>query len=365
VPDLIDKLVRPAILNLAPYHVPDTASAIKLDAMENPHSLPDEIIKAWLSNLASAKLNLYPDPKAQALSLELKDKMRMSDSLDLLLGNGSDELIQMILMTIAKPGAKVLSIDPTFVMYEMIAKFVGIEYIKVGLASDFGLDEDLLLKAIAKESPAVIFIANPNNPTGNLFKRQAIEKVIKAAPGLVVVDEAYFSFCKENFLPDLLKYPEKLLVMRTVSKLGLAGLRLGLLVGHHDWLKEFDKVRLPYNINVLTQLSGKFFLQHKEVLDKQASKIVQNREKLCTSLKAIPGIVPYPAEANFIMFKTPRGGAGEIHTRLIEQNILIKNLDNSANPRLQDCLRVSMGTEHENEIFIAALESIMSTLSVV
>lgn len=355
--DLIERLIRPEILDLASYHVQDNPCKVKLDAMENPHTLPSELVDKWLKILQSAPLNLYPDPKATVLSASLKKAMQVPESMDILLGNGSDELIQIILMSLAKPGAKVLSLDPSFVMFEMIAKFVGMKYIKVPLGQDFSLPTADILRIIAEQQPAVIFIANPNNPTGNLFERQAIENVIQAASGLVVVDEAYFSFTSERFMQDLLKYSDNLLVMRTVSKLGLAGLRLGMLAGNTKWIEQFNKVRLPYNINILTQLSVTFMLENKLVLDEQSAQIVQDRKSLFTNLEKLEGVKPYPSEANFILFKVLNKTADRIHTGLIKQGVLIKNMNSVRCLELKDCLRVSVGTKSENDIFLAALRA--------
>jgi len=357
--DLINTLIRAEILGLSAYHVQDNKGQIKLDAMENPYSLPAGLVEKWLEVLRTARLNLYPDPAAKELNLKLKSTMQVPNGFELLLGNGSDELIQIMLLALAKPGAKVLSLEPTFVMYEMIARFCGLQYIKVELDSDLTINENILLQAVGKHKPEIIFIANPNNPSGNLFNREVLERVLQEAPGLVIIDEAYFSFTDESFMQDLEKYPDKLLIMRTVSKLGLAGLRLGLLAGHPDWIQEFNKVRLPYNINVLTQISAAFFLKHYAVFESQSQQIINERQSLFSQLDALEAITAYCSEANFILFKVPQGQADRIHTELINKGILIKNLNGSYNKKLKDCLRVTVGTEEENTIFLGALKEIL------
>ena len=261
----------------------------------------------------------------------------------------------MLAMAVAGNDRVILSVDPTFVMYRMIAEFAGMHYQGVALEDDFSLDVEAMLAAIERHQPALIFLAYPNNPTGTLFSADAVETIIKAAPGAVVIDEAYAPFTDATFMDALGRY-SNLLILRTVSKMGLAGLRLGLLAGPPDWLNEIDKVRLPYNINVLTQVSGLFALQHQPMLEQQAARIRADRRELYAELDALEGIKPYPSQANFILFKTPPGRADSIFAALKSRGILIKNL-NPAGGRLQDCLRVTIGTPQENTAFLQALNS--------
>ncbi len=351
-------LVRPEIRALSAYHVPDAAGLIKLDAMENPYPWPDALKTEWLEALRCVELNRYPDPGGRAVQQALRDAMGIPDAMGLLLGNGSDELIQMLALTLARPGRKVLSLDPGFVMYRMIALFAGMDYLGVPLgAADFSLDLPAVLQAMERERPVLTFIAYPNNPTGNLFDPQAIAAVIAAAPGLVIVDEAYAPFTEASFLSRLGEWPN-LLVMRTVSKMGLAGLRLGYLAGPRDWLDEIDKTRLPYNINVLTQASAAFALRHKAVLDGQTAAIRAERSRLFAALGAMPGLYPYPSEANFILVRMPGGRADSIFEGLKRRGVLVKNL-NRAHPLLADCLRVTVGTPEENGIFLSTLAAVL------
>jgi histidinol-phosphate aminotransferase len=233
----------------------------------------------------------------------------------------------------------------------MVSTFVGMRYVGVPLAEDYGLDLPALETAIATHRPALVFLAYPNNPTGNLFDAEAMRRAIQLAPGLVVVDEAYHAFAGRSFLPDLARYPN-LLVMRTLSKLGLAGLRLGMLIGRAEWLAELDKLRLPYNINVLTQRVAEYVLTRRDVLDAQAAAIREQRTRLVTRLSACPGIQAFPTDANFILFRVRQASA--VFASLKARGVLIKNLDGS-HPRLADCLRVTVGTAEENERFLAAL----------
>ena len=345
--------VRPEIQALTAYHVPDPGNMIKLDAMENPYRWPEPLIDEWLDVLRRVELNRYPDPSARSLTERLKQVMQVPAGMQLVLGNGSDELIQMLALAVAGRNRVIMAPDPTFVMYRMIAEFAGMQYASLPLADDFSLDVEAMLSAIEVQQPAIVFIAYPNNPTGTLFGSDAVEAVIKAAPGLVVVDEAYAPFTDATFMSRLGEF-SNLLVLRTVSKMGLAGLRLGMLAGPAEWLGEIDKVRLPYNINVLTQASALFALQHQDMLDKQTAQIRLDRAELYAALDTLDGIEPYPSEANFILFKTPAGQADALFEALKVDGVLIKNL-NPAGGRLKDCLRVTVGTPDESGAFLAAL----------
>lgn len=350
--------IRPQVQTLSAYQVPDPGGLIKLDAMENPYRWPEPLIDAWLEVLRAVELNRYPDPGAAALSARLRENMRVPVGMQVVLGNGSDELIQMLALAVAGPQRVILAPEPTFVMYRMIATVAGMQYRGVPLAADFSLDVEAMLEAIERYQPALVFLAYPNNPTGTLFSREALEAVIEAAPGLVVLDEAYAPFTDASFMPRLGEFAN-LLVLRTVSKMGLAGLRLGLLAGPPAWLAEIDKVRLPYNINVLTQASALFALEHQAILDEQAARICRDRALLLASLEGIAGVRAYPSEANFVLFRTPSARTPELFEALKSQGVLVKNLS-AAGATLRDCLRVTVGTPEENAAFIHALRRSLS-----
>ncbi len=349
-----DDIIRDDIRALSAYHVPASAGMVKLDAMENPYPLPAGLQAAVAARAAATALNRYPDPSAQALKARLRTAMNVPAGMDLVLGNGSDELIQMLALAVARPGAVMLGVEPSFVMFRMIAGFAGLRFAGVPLTGDFALDEAALLGAIRAEQPALIFIAYPNNPTGNLFDAAVIARVIAAAPGIVVVDEAYHAFAGASFMPRLAEFPN-LLVMRTLSKLGLAGLRLGLLAGRTDWLHHIDKLRLPYNINVLTQCIAAEVLQHDAVLESQAAAIRAERAQLLGALQAMPAVTAYPSDANFILFRV--AGAPRVFDGLKQHGVLVKNLHGS-HPLLADCLRVTVGAPAENARFLQALAAL-------
>ena len=348
-----DQLIRDEIRTLEAYPVPDATGLVKLDAMENPYALPAELREELGRIAQDAALNRYPDATAKALKTRLRSTMQVPPGMEILLGNGSDELIQILAMAIAKPGATILSLEPSFVMYKMIAAFAGVSYVGVPLRPDFTLDLDATLAAIAAHQPALIFIAYPNNPTGNLFDATALQRILDAAPGLVVLDEAYHVFALHSFMSQLPRYPN-LLVMRTLSKLGLAGLRLGFLVGNPVWLKQLDKLRLPYNINVLTQQVAERVLAYPEILEQQAAAIREARTWLVQALEKISGIEVFPSAANFILLRLP--SADKVFEVLKQRGILIKNLSR-AHAQLHNCLRVTVGTADENQQFLTSLNS--------
>jgi histidinol-phosphate aminotransferase len=347
-----EDIIRSEIFALKAYHVPEATGLVKLDAMENPYCLPADVQAEIAALAGGAALNRYPDPDAARLKGRLREALAIPAGMDLLLGNGSDEIIQMLTMAAARPGAVVLGLEPSFVMFRMIATFCGVRFVGVPLQSGFRLDADGMLAAIAEHQPALVFIAYPNNPTGNLFDEAAVARIIEAAPGMVVVDEAYHAFAGKTFMPSLADYPN-LLVMRTLSKSGLAGLRLGLIAGSRAWLGHVDKVRLPYNVNVLTQLVAEKVLQYQDLLVRQATAIKAERTRLFEGLKRIPGVQPFPSDANFILFKTSK--AEQVFNGLRQRGVLIKNL-HGAHPSLADCLRVTVGTPEEDAQFLDVLK---------
>ena len=352
-------LVRREILDLHAYHVPDSAGYVKLDAMENPYPIPPELRDEIARAVADAPVNRYPDPGAATLKEKIRAVTGLPQGMEVLLGNGSDELIQLLALALNKPGATLLSVEPSFVMYKMIAAFTGMRYVGVPLTTDFALDLPAILAAIEREQPALIFLAYPNNPTGNLFSADAVKQIIAAAPGLVVVDEAYYAFASDSFIPHLAGYPD-LLVMRTFSKLGMAGLRLGFLAGSAAWLEQLEKLRLPYNVGVLPQLVAEKLLDRHDVLLQQAEQLKLERARLHRQLEAVPGVRVYPSEANFLLFRVANATA--VFDGLKQRGVLIKNL-NGGHPMLRDCLRVTVGTEDECAKFMAALQDTLNQLA--
>jgi histidinol-phosphate aminotransferase len=358
--------IRPVIKNISAYQVADASGLIKLDAMENPYHLSDSLKAQLRDKLSEADLNRYPDPSASSLRKKLMQVMQVPEGQSIVLGNGSDELIQMLAMAVAdhdNKSACLMSFDPGFVMYKMIADFVGIDYVGIPLTEDFLLDMESTRQAIKQHQPAIIFIAYPNNPSANCYDEKAIEEIISLAPGMVVLDEAYHPFAQKSFMSRLTEW-DNLLVMRTVSKMGLAGLRLGLLCGRPEIIDEIDKIRLPYNINVLTQISAEFVLDNIDELDQQAKKIRDERELLLDSMNAIPGLEVFPSQANFILFRVLADeniSANDVFDSIKSAGVLIKNMKADTG-LLKNCLRVTVGTARENQAFVDALISAMSNM---
>lgn len=346
-----DQLVRDEILAMQAYHVSDSAGMVKLDAMENPYRLPARMKAELGALLAEVEFNRYPDPTGRELREMLREKMGVPAGMDVLLGNGSDDLIQMITFALARPGAVVMYPDPTFVMYKLNAILAGIKPVGVKTNADFSLDRNAFIEAVKQHNPALVFVAYPNNPTGALFREEDISDLIRATNGLVVLDEAYHVFAQKSFMQRLAEFPN-LVVMRTVSKLGLAGIRLGYLAGAPQWLQEFNKVRQAYNVNVLTQAAAKFVLGNLDVLEAQASAIRNDRSALRDGLAALPGVKVYPSAANFFLTRVP--DATRSFASLKSQGVLVRNF-HGAHPMLANCLRITVGTPDENRVLLSAM----------
>ena len=351
LPDLVARTLRKDVLEMCAYHVPDAAGMVKLDAMENPYSLPASLREELGQLAANAPLNRYPDPEASRLRSALRASMQVPDGMELLLGNGSDELIQLLALACARPGTTMLGLEPSFAMYAIVARACGLKFLGIPLGRDFSLDTRAVVAALQEHTPAMVFIAYPNNPTGNLFDVHAIEQIIRSAPGIVVIDEAYHPFAQASFMARLPEFPN-LLVMRTLSKLGLAGLRLGVLVGQPAWITELNKLRLPYNVSTLTQVVAEHVLSREEVLQRQADAIRKARGQLLERLRTIDGVEAFESAANFILLRVAR--AETVFEVLKSRGVLIKKLAGS-HPSLADCLRVTVGTPAENEAFVDAI----------
>ncbi|HKT67536.1 histidinol-phosphate transaminase [Burkholderia sp. 22313] len=346
-------IIRRDVLAMTSYPVPDASGFVKLDAMENPYSLPAPLAAALGERLAQVALNRYPAPRPSALLDKLRRAMGVPAACDVLLGNGSDEIISMMAMACAKPGAKVLAPVPGFVMYELSAKLAHLEFVGVPLKADLTLDADAMIAAIAEHRPALVYLAYPNNPTGTLYDEADVERIIAAAQhGLIVIDEAYQPFAERSWLPRAAEF-DNVVVMRTVSKLGLAGIRLGYLAGRPAWLTEFDKVRPPYNINVLTQATADFLLDHLDVLDAQAAELRAERTRLAQAVAGLPGATVFPSAGNFLLVRVPDAAA--VFDALLTERVLVKNVS-KMHPLLVECVRLTVGSPDENARLLAALK---------
>ncbi|MEN9866986.1 MAG: hypothetical protein RL748_2576 [Pseudomonadota bacterium] len=356
---VIKRNIRPDVLAGASYAVPDASGMLKLEAMENPYRLPAELQAALGAHLAAQALNRYPVPSYTHLKRQLCRNFGVPAGYDVVLGNGSDELISMLSIACANPGAaspaKVLAPLPTFVMYAISARHVGLEFIGVDLNPDLTLNLPAMLAAIEQHQPALVYLPYPNNPTGNLFENDAIEQILHAAKGLVVLDEAYQPFNDASFMPRLPEFAN-LIVMRTVSKLGLAGIRLGYMSAHPALLAQVEKVRPPYNINVLTQAAAEFLLDHPQVFLDQAQALRQARSDLTAALQQL-GVQVFPSAANFVLIRLEN--ADQVFAKLLERKILVKNVS-KMHALLHNCLRITVSTPDENQQFLQALSHLLA-----
>ncbi len=351
------KVIRPEIQAMHAYPVSDATGLVKLDVMESPYRLPKSLAEEIGQIVANVAMNRYPVPSAHELRAVIREVMQVPSGCDVLLGNGSDDCIQYITAAIARDGAVVMAPTPSFAMFSMHALFYRLRFVGIALRDDFSLDTEAFLAAMAKEQPSLVWIAFPNNPTGNAFPAVDIERIIRAAPGLVVIDEAYQPFAGATFMPRLAEF-ENMVVMRTVSKIGMAGLRLGYVCGRPEWIGSFDKTRSPFNINVLTEAVAIKLLQNKPVLDAQAAKVREERERVRAELARLAGLVVYPSAANFLLARI--SGAKGAGTRVFEKmkaaGVLVKDFS-GGHPQMENCLRLTIGTPAENRAMIDALRS--------
>jgi histidinol-phosphate aminotransferase len=353
---LLQKTIRADVQATQAYAVASSVGMVKLDAMENPQGMPETLLHELAQQLMAAELNRYPEPKALELESALRACTDLPKAAQVLFGNGSDELIDLIIRACCMPGDVVLSPVPTFVMYAQCSQWSHAKFIGVDLNNDFTLNMPAMLKNIATNRPKVVFLAYPNNPTGVALREAEIVQIIEVTPGLVVVDEAYVAFAETSFMARVLEFPN-VLVLRTFSKLGLAGARLGYAVASPAWIEQIDKVRPPYNINVLTRIVVQFALQHFEVFQTQTRMLCEQREVMIEALShlRVPQgkIEVFDSHANFVLFRTPN--ALDVFEALKNKGILVKYVG-KAHPLLINCLRVTVSTEHENQQFLAALQ---------
>lgn len=359
--DWVNTLVRADVRATAAYHVADARGMVKLDAMENPFALPAQLQSLLGERVATAALNRYPDPQARALSASIRSTFGIDPRWGILLGNGSDEIIQMLIAGVSGPGCCVLAPAPSFVMFRLISQWLNVRFEEVTLRSDFQLDVPAMREAIRLHRPRLIFLACPNNPTGNLFDEASLRAVLEAADALVVIDEAYLAFASRDHGALLDEYPN-LLIMRTLSKLGLAALRLGYLIGDPRWIAEFDKIRLPYNIGTLNQVAAEVALEHFDVLDAQTRLIVSERARLLVRLQADARLHCWQSEANFLLVRPHEASARTVHAGMARRGVLVKCLD-GGHPLLANCLRLTIGAPAENDALLVALDAELAVQS--
>jgi len=357
---LIASKLRPDVRAMHSYLVQPSTGMLKLDAMENPHRLSPELQQQLGARLGAVALNRYPGQRLDDLRAALAAYADVPQGFCLMLGNGSDELISLVSLALAMPGACVLAPVPGFVMYGLSAQLQGLRFVGVPLDARFELDEQAMLAAIAQHQPSLIYLAYPNNPTANLWDDAVIDRIIAAAPGFVVLDEAYQPFAGRSFMGRLARH-DHVLLMRTLSKFGLAGVRIGYMAGPADLIRELDKVRPPYNISVLNAECALFALEHTEVFAAQARDIVVQRAALQAGLAALPGVECFRSDANMVLVRlAPFAGAredvaGTVFQRMKARGVLVKNMA-GFHPLLANCLRLTVGTAEENHTMLTALK---------
>jgi len=344
-------MIRLDIRKMRSYKVPEYQGLIKMDAMENPYRLPAELQQQLAERLSQVEINRYPDSSMLALREQIAEKDGVNAD-QILLGNGSDELIQLLMMA-AENGTCVVP-SPTFVMYKMIAKWVNHPISEVPLTKNFELKAKDVLQVCQREKASILFLACPNNPTGNLWSKDEITDITKGFGGLIVIDEAYKPFCDSHFLDLMGKH---VVITRTFSKMGMAGLRLGYIIADSKVIEHLNKMRMPYNINALTQAAASFLLEHHSIFDAQVQAICVNREKLFEALNTMSGIEVYPSNSNFLTFHCQDAVA--TFEALKTGGVLVKSLHGS-HASLKNCLRVTIGTDEENATFLALLTEVIT-----
>ena len=350
-------VIRPDILAQTAYPVADVpADFIKLDAMEAPFPFPEALRAELAAELAAAPINRYPNVAASPLPVLLRSTFAIPEAAQIVLGNGSDEIIQFITLLVAQANASVLALEPSFVMYRRNAELFGVNYIGVPLNPDFTLNLEATLKAIEQHKPALIFLSYPNNPTGVPFSREAVEAIIQAATGLVVIDEAYGAFSNDSFIAQA-GQPENLVVMRTLSKIGFAGLRVGYAAGSPVVMNELAKIVPPYNMNQLSLAAAAFALRHAEAFMQNIETLKNERARVANALAALEDVRVFPSEANFVTARLPN--AQQAFNTLQNNKILVKNL-HGTHPLLQNCLRLTIGTPEENDQVLRVLENVIA-----
>lgn len=347
-------VIRQDIRSMHAYAIQDSVGLVKLDAMENPFRLPSAMQAELGQRLGRVAINRYPTTCVGDVIAALSNHVQLPAGCKLMLGNGSDELISLLAMACDLPCATVLAPLPGFVMYEMSAKLQGLRFVGVPLTDGFDLDEAAMLAAIATHRPAITYLACPNNPTANLFEAGAVERIVDAVGavgGLVVIDEAYQPFSSRTWMPRVGTLPQ-LLVMRTLSKFGLAGVRLGYLAGPAELIDEIDKLRPPYNIGALNAEATLFAIEHADEFARQAAQLREERARLQRELATLTGVTPFPSEANMILVRV--SDARAVFAGMKERGVLVKNVE-GLHPLLANCLRLTVGTPEENTLMIRAL----------
>lgn len=372
---MIESLFRKDLSDFEPYQAEEKNCRVILDANESFLNIPKELQDALGDTIKNAAFNRYPDPDSKEVcssylqyiyefyknsisKLEEEELKSKALELDLqkeniIAGNGSDELIQMIVNAFTNEGDRILVPTPNFSMYKIYAKVSGVETLETNLKENFKLDVLETIRIANREHAKIIFLSNPNNPTGAVIPEKDLMDIIENCKSIVVVDEAYGEFYGKTILDKINKY-ENLIVLRTCSKLGLAAIRLGFLITNGLLMNEIKKVKPPYNVNSITQQIGIFMLNNREVIKSNADKIVSERNYLFNELNNIQGVKAYQSYANFVFVEI--NNAYEISEKLLEQGISVRSYKDG---KFNNFLRVTVGSRPENFCFLSYLKNIL------
>jgi len=347
-----EERISKSIRDLKPYSVPEIQCRIRLDGNESPYNLLNTISDEIYESVSRIELNRYPDSTTR----ELREKISSQTGVPtggILLGNGSDELIQMIIECYTGKSGCILMPKPTFSMYRISGMVLGKEVSEVDLDESFDLDTEAIKEVISEKDPDLFFFATPNNPTSNRFSRGRIVEIIESTSGIVVLDEAYFDYQGDTLLP-LIETYENVVVLRTMSKIGFASLRLGIMLCKECIIHQVNKARLPYNINSLSLVLASLVYEKYDIVQEKIELVKQERERLSIALAGINGISVYPSDANFLLLDV--GDSQRVFDELVKRDILVRKLHGTQ--RLENCLRITVGTPNENDELIEALSDI-------
>lgn len=349
---------RPELEDISAYDAKDVRADVRLSANENPHNLPGEILDKLADRVrTNIDFNRYPDPMSTRLRTLIAEANGLEPG-NILVGNGGDEIILDIILAWGGPGRKIVDLPPTFSMYGIDARMIGTTVIDIPRTADFDVDGPALLAAIKDEDPDIVVISNPNNPTGTMTPETLLIDVLKATDALVLVDEAYFEFSRQTMRPHLERH-RNLAILRTFSKaFSLAGLRAGYLLAHEDIVRELTKVRQPYSVNRFTQEAASMTFRDRVVFEAGIRETMRIRDRIMSGLGEIPGVEVFPSEANFVLFRVPQASA-VWRDLLHDHSVLVRDLSRA--PGLEDCLRVTVGSEDEIERFLRAMDEIMAS----
>ena len=348
--------VRPDLAALTGYHSPQVTVDVRLNTNESPYPPPAAWKDAFLEELASVPFNRYPDRSALALRTAIAE-MHGVGTEQVLVGKGSNEVLQAVCLAYGGAGRRAVVFEPTYALHSHIARITGTEVVVAERRPDFLLDVDEAVGVLDAARPSITFLCSPNNPTGRVEPPEVVEAVLAAAPGLVVVDEAYAQFAPWTALPWV--GPDRsLVVTRTYSKTwSMAGSRLGYLIGPAPVVSALEQVVLPYHVDTATQVAGRLALRWRAEMEARVAALVAERDRLSTALGLLP-VDTWPSAANFVLFRPRSIDGATVWKELVERSVLVR--DCSSWPRLSGCLRVTVGTPDENDAFLAALVEVLS-----